>query len=233
MAVKFYNRAKMTTATTGTGTATLGSAVTGYNTFATAGAVNSDSVRYLIEDGAAWEIGTGTYTSSGTTLTRVLVESSSGALLNLSGSATVAIIASAADIAQLDSPTFTGTPAAPTASAHTDTTQLATTSFAKTETKRVQQNAQTGTTYGPVASDAGKMVTLSNASAITVTVSSATHTAEDRIDFCQKGAGQVTFVGSGVTINSRNGLKLAGQYAGATLWFESSTVAYLFGDLTA
>jgi hypothetical protein len=152
-----------------------------------------------------------------------------GVVEELSASAVMTFLGAA----PLASPTFTGTPAAPTASAHTDTTQVATTAFAKTEVKRVAQNAQTGTTYGPVAGDAGKMVTLSNAAAITVTVSSATHTAEDRIDFIQKGAGQVTFVGSGVTINSRNGLKLAGQYAGATLWFESSTVAYLFGDLTA
>lgn len=133
----------------------------------------------------------------------------------------------------LDSPTFTGVPAAPTAAAHTNTTQLASTAFAKKEAATEAQNAQTGTTYGPVASDAGKVVTLSNAGAIAVTVSSATHAAEDRIDFIQKGAGQVTFAGSGVTINSSGGkLKTVGQYSAVTLWFESSTVAYLIGDIT-
>lgn len=90
------NRAKMTTATAGTGTVTLGSAVSPYQTFANAGAVNTLIYPYLIEDGTAWEIGNGVYTSSGTTLSRVLVQSSTGSLLNLSGSATVAVVTPAA-----------------------------------------------------------------------------------------------------------------------------------------
>jgi hypothetical protein len=88
----------MTTATTGTGTVTLGSAVVGYQSFAAAGANNSDVLRYLIEDGSAWEIGYGTYTSSGTLLTRTLVASSTGSLLNLSGAAQVFSSAIAADL---------------------------------------------------------------------------------------------------------------------------------------
>lgn len=95
---KVYNRARMSTATTGTGTITLGSAITGYQDFATAGATNGDVLHYTIEDGNAWEIGTGTYTSSGTTLSRSLVQSSTGSLLNLSGNAQVFIAAPAAAI---------------------------------------------------------------------------------------------------------------------------------------
>ena len=96
---KLVNRAKMTSATTGTGTLTLGSAVDGFQTFAAAGVVDGDVVRYVIEDGDAWEIGTGTYTASGTTLTRTVAESSNAdAALNLSGDAVVFVGAAEADL---------------------------------------------------------------------------------------------------------------------------------------
>jgi hypothetical protein len=98
---KLVNRAKMTTATTGTGTLTLGSAVDGYQTFSNAGVANADVVRYVIEDGDAWEIGLGTYTSSGTTLTRGSIESSNAdAALNLTGNAVVFVTAAGEDIFQ-------------------------------------------------------------------------------------------------------------------------------------
>ena len=107
--VTLVNRAKMGTATTGTGTITLGSAVTGFQTFAASGVSNADVVRYTIEDGTAFEIGSGTYTSSGTTLSRTLDESSTGSLLNLSGSAVIYVTAAAEDIGPVASVGGTGT----------------------------------------------------------------------------------------------------------------------------
>lgn len=94
---KLFNLARMTTATTGTGTITLGSAASGHITFASAGAVDGDRVSYGIVDGTAAEVGTGTYTASGTTLTRTLANSTTGSLLNLSGSAEVFITDLASD----------------------------------------------------------------------------------------------------------------------------------------
>jgi len=97
--VVLVNRAKMGTASTGTGTITLGSAESGYQTFADAGVTDGQVVRYVIEDGTDWEIGTGTYTASGTTLSRTVLESSNAdAALNLSGSAVVYVSAAAEDI---------------------------------------------------------------------------------------------------------------------------------------
>ncbi len=89
---KIYDLARMTTATTGTGTITLGSAVSGYLTFAQAGASNGEVVSYAIKDGSNSEIGSGTYTSAGTTLTRTVTKSTnSNAAINLSGTAEVYI----------------------------------------------------------------------------------------------------------------------------------------------
>ena len=93
---KLFDLARMTTATTGTGTVTLGSAVTGFLTFALAGVSDGDVVDYAINDPGtaptASEIGTGTYTAAGTTLSRTPTKSTnSNAAINLSGNAHVFI----------------------------------------------------------------------------------------------------------------------------------------------
>lgn len=101
-AVKLYNLARMTSSTAGTGTLTLGSAVAGFLSFANAGVSDGDVVRYAIKDGSSSEIGYGTYTASGTTLTRTVLKSTnSNTLLALSGSEEVFITPAAEDFMQV------------------------------------------------------------------------------------------------------------------------------------
>ena len=99
--VVLANRAQVVTSTTGTGTVSLGTAVAGYQTLSEAGVSDGDTVRYVIEDGFDWEIGSGVYTASGTTLSRSVDESSNaGAAISLSGAAVVFVSATSADIQQ-------------------------------------------------------------------------------------------------------------------------------------
>lgn len=100
--MNLLDRAVANTATTGTGTVTLGTAVTGFLTWSAAGALDQLTYSYLIQDaGNAWELGTGLYTASGPSLTRTMTASSTGSLLNLSGAATVACTQRAEDAVTL------------------------------------------------------------------------------------------------------------------------------------
>ena len=95
-------------------------------------------------------------------------------------------------------------------------------------------NAQTGTTYTPVLADNGKLVTLSNASAITLTVptnASVAYATGAQINIQAIGAGQVTVVGdTGVTVNG-TGTKLRAQWSAATLVKLGTDSWTLIGDL--
>ena len=128
------------------------------------------------------------------------------------------------------SPALTGAPTAPTATAGTSTTQLATTAFVTTQTV----NVQSGTTYSLLAADLTKMVTLSNASAITVTVGTSLGLSPGQtIDLLQLGAGQVTVSAGGATLVGTPGLKFRAQYSAATLYCIGTNSFVLIGDLAA
>jgi hypothetical protein len=71
------DRVQETSTTTGTGTFTLAGAVSGFQSFSAIG--DGNTTYYAIVGGAEWEVGLGTYTSSGTTLARnTILESSNG-----------------------------------------------------------------------------------------------------------------------------------------------------------
>ncbi|CAB4121365.1 hypothetical protein UFOVP12_22 [uncultured Caudovirales phage] len=86
MALVLADRVKETTATTGTGTITLAGAVTGYQSFSAIG--NGNTTYYVIagQGTSEWEVGIGTYTGSGTTLSRttILASSNAGSLVSFS-----------------------------------------------------------------------------------------------------------------------------------------------------
>ena len=102
--------------------------------------------------------------------------------------------------------------------------------------KALTLNAQTGTTYTIVIGDNAKVVTLSNASAITLTVPTnavAAFAIGSQVNLVQLGAGQVT-VSSSATIRSQGSkLKLNGQYSAATLLKINTDEWVLIGNTAA
>ena len=148
--------------------------------------------------------------------------------------------------ANLASPTFTGDPKAPTPATGDNDTSIATTAFVKaqgyalassvpTAGEYVGVNAQTGTTYTLVLADKGKLVTCTNAGAITVTVptnASVAFPVGAQIDVAVLGAGMVTFVGaSGVTVNGTPSLVTRAQYSAVTLIKTATNTWLVVGDL--
>jgi len=106
------------------------------------------------------------------------------------------------------------------------------------ETKTRAINAQTGTTYTLVLTDVSKLITLTNSSAITLTVppnSSVAFAIGTQIDLSQDGAWQVTFAGwSWVTINSLDSNKKVNwQYIGCTLVKVAENIWNLYWNLTS
>ena len=95
-------------------------------------------------------------------------------------------------------------------------------------------NVQTGTAYTLVASDASKLVTLTNAAAITLTVPADVFTAGQRVDCLVAGAGMVTATaGSGLTLNGTPTLVSRAQWSAFTVLFTSATTAVVVGDMAS
>ena len=118
-----------------------------------------------------------------------------------------------------------------------DSTQTAGLKWSTPATTDLSFNAQTGTTYSLVAGDLNKLVTLSNASAITLTVPNGVFTAGQQINVQQIGAGQVTVASDGTTVLTSTGAtstapKLRAQYSACTIVCTSSNNFTVIGDLS-
>jgi hypothetical protein len=99
-------------------------------------------------------------------------------------------------------------------------------------------NSQTGTSYTLVAGDAGELITLANASAITLTIptnAAVPFATGTQITITRAGSGSVTVVGdTGVTVNSAdNFLKLRAQWSSGTLIKTNTNSWILIGDVSA
>jgi hypothetical protein len=97
-------------------------------------------------------------------------------------------------------------------------------------------NAQTGTTYTLVASDSAKLVTTSNASAVTVTIPPSVFSAGNQINVQSIGVGLTSFAaGAGVTITSTGASAAApilrARYSACTIICTASNVFTVIGDL--
>lgn len=139
---------------------------------------------------------------------------------------------SAEDLNQLAVTADIATPGTPTGDAVSAAVSAAIASGAAP--LRATRTTQTGATYTFVVGDANTLVEGNSASAQTFTVPNSVFTAEDTIVVRQYGAGQITIAaGTGTTARSRGAaLKLAGQYAEATISFRSSSDFVVTGDLT-
>ena len=101
---------------------------------------------------------------------------------------------------------------------------------------KLEFDAETGTTYTLVAANLNQLVTLNNASAITLTVPPSVFSAGDVINIAQIGAGQVTLSqGAGVTINSTGATatapKLRARYSAASIICTASNTFLVVGDI--
>lgn len=98
-------------------------------------------------------------------------------------------------------------------------------------------NAQTGTTYTLVAADLGKLVTTSNASAVTVTIPPSVFVAGNQINVQSIGVGLTSFVaGAGVTITSTGATAAApilrARYSACTIICTASNAFTVVGDIS-
>jgi hypothetical protein len=189
------DRVKVSSTTTGTGTFTLGVADPGFQNFAVIG--DGNTTYYTITDSSAgtWEVGIGTYTASGTTLSRdvVLASSNSNNLVNFGAGQKDVFVVYPADRA-----VFTDEPQVLTNKTVTDNTFTIQDDLDNTKKAQFQlSNITAGNT---------RVYTFPNATATLATISNVTQTF----------AGTTTFSAGTVTVGSATGNTTYGLGTGAT-----------------
>lgn len=195
------DRVKETTTSTGTGTITLAGAAVGYQSFSVIG--NGNNTYYTIAGGSQWEVGIGTYTSSGTTLSRdtVLESSNSNALVNFSAGTKEVFVTYPAEIAGFLNIPLSG-------SAKTGSYTLAT-----TDVGRYIEISTGGSIVIPTSTfAAGDVVSLVNNTTgnITITCSAptayiaGTNTVKTSMTLATRGVATVLFISATVCIVTGN-----------------------------
>jgi hypothetical protein len=131
----------------------------------------------------------------------------------------------------VNAPTFSGLVTASSGVAFSDGTQV------KVGVPSLTEINQKTSAYTTVLADRDKLVEVSSASGVTVTIptnASVAYPVGTSIDILQTGAGQVTIAGAGgVTVNATPGLKLRTQWSSATLFKRATDTWVVFGDLSA
>ena len=218
MALVIKDRVKETTTTTGTGTYTLAGAVSGFETF-TANLSNSDTTYYVCTDNTDFEVGLGTFTSSGTTLSRdtILASSNSNNEVNWSSGTRSIFMTYPADKAVFKDAsnningTFVGD--------LTGTLQTA------AQSNITSLGTLTALTVDDVAID-GKVVTLTGSTSDTATLTAGTNGTLDIVTTDAGGAnaniqitadGTAELAGTTVTLDSSGGITLDAD--GGTITF--------------
>jgi hypothetical protein len=102
---------------------------------------------------------------------------------------------------------------------------------AAVSTLNLTLNAQTGTTYTIGSVDLNKLVTLSNAGAITLTIPNGVFTTGQQVHIQQLGLGQVTIANDGTSSYTGTGTKLRAQYSAATIICTGTNTFTVLGDL--
>ena len=179
----------------------------------------------VLIDAAATTIAAGKVTDSRTYL-EALLGTLDGS--QITGEITVATIDGDRIINQIDTATIPGTNVTGNIAASQINGELTSATINQADVD-IDLSAKTAA-YTIALTDRGSTITLDGT--FDLTAPSATFAAGDRVDFVNIGSGVITFVGSGVTISSKDSaVTLATQYSAASLVFTSASAAVLIGDI--